>query len=866
MRPAWRLAINSLSARRSRTVLLAMTVALSSALIVAVACSMSSLQGGLRDRVRETVGEADVTIAKPGARPFEVSVLEDARGWEGVELAVGRWRGGMGLSNERTGEEFGVSAYGVDVGWEFRLRPLDLIDGRLIERDGEVNIDTKCAEELDAVVGDVVSVTKFGEPMTLEVVGIVRERTLGESRGAAYVTLETLARAMDRGVRLSEIQVVLEEGVDAEAFVEARSGLREMGIVPRTTARVTSGLEDNLKSSQVGLVIASALAFMAAAFIIMTGLSTNVQERERELAVLRCIGGTRVQLGVAQLLIGLLIGGMGALVGFPAGVAGAAVLVGSFPEQLPGGFVMSWFGSGIGVVGAVVAGVLGALWPAWKASRTSPLSALSVRARKPSRRGVALASAFGLLGAATHVSVFLVLGGLSDRLGGSYQDVLFWSDVLVGVPSGFAGYFLLSVPTVVAVVHVFEGLVRRVFGLPAGVLGRQVLATPYRHGFTAGAMMLGLALLVGIWTNGNAVMRDWLGKLEFPDAFAYGIGNMDERTLEAIGQIEGVARDENGDALICPLTLQSLQTGAFGVSSLQTYATSFVAFEPREFFAMMELTWVEGDRASAMEALERGNAVLVANEFRVARGIGVGDTIELGWDGKVHEFAVVGVVNSPGLDVASQFFNFGDDYLENAVNAVFGSRADLKRIFGNDTVDFVQIDAVEGYDDERLLGDLQKIPGVLLAGTGRQIKDEIRSFMGRTMLVFSTVALAAMLVACFGVANLIVAGIQARRFEFGVLRSIGATRGQVVRLVMGEAVIISIAASVLGTLMGVQIAWGGQQMNEAVIGLDLDLHVPVVPVVVGWGIVSAITLGAAFPAVWALGRKKPRELLGAVRG
>jgi hypothetical protein len=67
-----------------------------------------------------------------------------------------------------------------------------------------------------------------------------------------------------------------------------------------------------------------------------------------------------------------------------------------------------------------------------------------------------------------------------------------------------------------------RGAVEPRAGLPPTLLGRTVAATPFRHGFTAGAMMAGLALMISIWINGGSVLRDWLAKIEFPDAFVNG--------------------------------------------------------------------------------------------------------------------------------------------------------------------------------------------------------------------------------------------------------------------------------------------------------------------------------------------------------
>ena len=76
MRPAWRLAINSLSERRSRTALLVITVGLSASLIVTVACAMASMQKGIEERVLATVGASDLRLEHIGRRDFGTEALQ----------------------------------------------------------------------------------------------------------------------------------------------------------------------------------------------------------------------------------------------------------------------------------------------------------------------------------------------------------------------------------------------------------------------------------------------------------------------------------------------------------------------------------------------------------------------------------------------------------------------------------------------------------------------------------------------------------------------------------------------------------------------------------------------------------------------
>ena len=491
--------------------------------------------------------------------------------------------------------------------------------------------------------------------------------------------------------------------------------------------------------------------------------------------------------------------------------------------------------------------MLGALWPAYRASRLRPIEAMATRASAISNRLLVGVGVAGLLGIGAMIAI---VGGSDDG------QFVFWGYATIGLPAMFIGYFLVSVPAAVLCGVLLGPVISRVLGLPRGLLTRVIRATPFRHGFTAGAMMAGLALMVSIWTNGGSVMRDWLGRIEFPDAFVSGLALSPEAQarIDALPFVNATAA----------ITLHPVEVDFFGVRALQQYKTTFVAFEPTPFMEMAALTFVEGDEDTARARLEAGGAVIVAREFRVAQGLGLGDTfICRGADGVEHEFEIVGVVTSPGLELVSKFFNIGDEFIDQALHAVFGSRKDLRERFGSDAIQLIQVDLADDADDAEAIATIRRElfgAGILDAGSGRQIKQQILTFVGGSLVVFSAVAVGSMLVACFGVANLIVAGIHARRYELGVLRAIGGSRGLLVRLVAGEAIVIALAACVVGTCMGVQAAWAGQRLYETLIGIgDLRLVPPIDAILWGCVFVLSLTLLAAAPAAAWLNRRRPVE-------
>jgi putative ABC transport system permease protein len=710
-----------------------------------------------------------------------------------------------------------------------------------------------------ALSGIGLSIPGLNPTVKLKVVGIASLPPLG-GRPQAYLTMDGLRRVMGTAGRptLTQIDLSVKPGLKPDQVASAHRAELGATVLLETTEKITAGLDRNVQGNQLGMVLATVMAFLSASFIIMTGLSIGVTERLRELAIIRCIGGERGQLARAQMLIGAIVGICGAAMGVPLGIALAWALARAFRDQLPTGLALSWWGMALGAAGALAAGIAGAAWPAWQASRVSPLDGLGARSIEAKRRGVIITTIVGLAMLAAQAVIVA-----TPRDG----QAVFWGYATAGLPLMFVGYFLLGVPAVIIVSRVASGAIAALMRIPKRVLARTVQATPYRHGFTAGALMAGLALMVAIWTNGGAILRDWLGRIEFPDAFVSGVA------LPESAQRKLASMDIVGDT--CAITLHAVETDVFGVRALQKYKTTFVGFEPEPFFRMAKLTWIQGDERTAVERLKQGGAVIVAREFLIAQGLGVGHKFHCGQDGVEHEFEIVGVVSSPGLEIVSKFFSVGEDLTDQSVHAVFGSRDDMKaKFFGGEPapVHLIQIQFAPSVPPSAHKAALDRIRremagyGVLDVGSGIEIKEQIRAFAKGILLVFSSVAIASMLVACFGVANLIAAGVEARTFEFGVLRSIGAQQGVIARLVAGEALVVSLAATILGTCMGIQGSWAGQRLYALLLGLDLHLRPPPVPIVVGWAAVIILSLLAAIPAIWRLNGKKPRDLLATVRG
>lgn len=685
-------------------------------------------------------------------------------------------------------------------------------------------------------------------------------------------------------------------------------------------------LDRNLLVFRLASYLGSTVGLSAAAFIILATMMTGVQEQRRQLAMLRAIGASRWQVARLVSLEGVLLGVSGALLGVPMGIAGIYLISFVFPAVFENGVVLAWGGALYAVAVAAGAAFVASLLPAVWASRARPLEAMSeataIAPRLPWRTIVA-----GLiLIALDSLVIFLPLESIVGLERAQLRELRLFGHFLLGLPAMLLGALLFA-PLVVGLVEsVGQRVMATLFRVPAPLLRQQLTESTWRSAATGVAMMIGLMLLITMNAQSRSALGAWKLPNKFPDVFILpdtGAGSISIRARE-VELIKALPELQPGKVMPIMVTAPTLGQQIFDVAGTKMPdKTLFVGIDPRIAFEMMELDFLQGtpaanaaaeatakrmmsdgraiklsdgsvvhatvdaDRADALDvtlldgtprtiakadikANNRGRYIIVTNEFKKLRGYDVGQSfaLEAGITGGVMvDFVIVGVVWSPGLDVMLNTFDLPARVREQTAATVFGTLDDGREVFFVKDAFLIAANTRLGVTRTEVAQSLRRAVGRggLSVSDVRELKHTIETAFGRIVAFASTIAWAAMAVATLGVGNAIVAAVRVRQWRFGVLRAIGLTRGELLRLLLAEAVLLCVVGVALGVGLGLLLSMNANHLYAVALGFDPPLILPWDVVIRGAAVVLLLGLLATIgPAVMAA-RREPLSLLQAGR-
>jgi putative ABC transport system permease protein len=815
-----RLALRSLAARRGRTLLSIVGVALGVGVLYASLATDAGITASIDRTVRDLVGRADLRIAAFGPTGLSPDSLAAVEGAPGVVVAAPALEKRTYLTPgaDQTTPSAPVTALGIRPAAEAKVHDLALAAGVPLSSDDapEALITQTLADADGYGLGDTVTFLGPDGPTDLTVAGILAgDGPILDSGGRTVVMPLATMQRLFADDAVSRIDVIAGEGATPPETADAIGvALTSQPYVLSSPGDVATSLRSSSADFRSTTALIAAVALFVGAFLIFNTLSMTVTERIRELGLLRAAGATRRQLVAFVLAQAVVLGVAGAALGLLAGLLVAELMAAELRsvQSIPFERVDPTPAS-IAAVLAIALGVTiaAALEPARRAASIPPVEALRERLDPAAARRARLRWL---------IAVFAAVG-----VGG----LLVWPRDLgvAGLARSAVVYLLLLAAVLVArpalgVLGRLAGLpFRPAFGLEERLARASIVRDRSRTTLTVGALAIGLAMVVAIGAvahQSRLAASAWLREVIPGDELLTSIRPiaLDEGVITDLASTDGVRR-------VSPIA-------AFDVARSGVRLDA-AAVNGADLLDDGRLQFVTGDRTAALGALDVGGAAILPLAIADRLGLGVGSTLTLAvGGGKVVDLRVAGVVRRslPGSVGEAVLIGWGD------ATATFGVEgADVLAVRYEPGAEATARPVVD-----QLARDSALEPNPL-----ERVVGAVDDALGQVFGLFDALAIVAVIVAALGIVNTLTVGVLERVRELGVLRAAGMTRGQVQRTVVVEAGIVGIVGAALGIVTG---------LVAAAILVLLTGGGPLIPDVPWASILAAIVLGVAvsMAAAW----------------
>ena len=845
MRVVLGLTYRSLRTRATRLALAATGVALGVALVVAVRIINDSTLGSFRGAITDLAGGAALQVR--GSGPFDEELVDRLNAVRGVDRAVPVLTDTVfALDGPAAGDA--LALFATDLADGHAVRTLRLVEGKVrvvgdpiafIADPRSVVLSEPFAKRAGLEPGAKVRLRSRAGVETFTLRGLAPAGGIGRAFGGDLALMDVAGaqRVLGRDGLVDQIDVVLAGDASVDAVERAIAAVLPPGLEVLRPARRGEQIERYLAGFQTLLEGLSGLALLAAAFLVASAVATEVAARRREIGLLRCAGARRRDVAALFLAESAAMGLGGALAGIPLGLVLARILRASFAESTELVLSLNVFGAALEVTpgalalgaaaGVVVAGIAGWL-PGRAAVRVPPLAALGRGPSAAIGQGRAVVAVGALAAAVTAAAL--------------------WLASRHGVPaSGNVAALAADVACVCAVMWLASRVapalaapVRAAVGGAARLALHRLAAMPDQLALATGvlALALGLVILAGTLVRSfEESVLDFIRRQVRADLVVASTATtgwieapIDARLGVALAAVPGVARVER-------LRLAEHEHDGERISIDSLDEPAFAPGREGDF------VFTAGDPPTALAAVRAGRGALVSQNFARRTGAQVGDVLHLEAPAGALEVEVVGAVVdyvSPRGSVILTRPVYERWWRDTAVNRFHvwlepGARADEVR--------------------RAITADLAVREGLKVL-TLRELYDYHREAVRRAFALTRALEILPLLVAGLGLAQALLAAGLDRRREFALLRAAGATRGQVARSVVLEAVAVGTVGLVGALAVGVVLSALWSQVNFPLqLGWEIALH----PAPGSFAVAAVAALLVSVPASLLPARRAGRE-------
>lgn len=661
--------------------------------------------------------------------------------------------------------------------------PWRLDAGRPAANGSEVVLDKASAKLGKIELGDSVTVTTSVAAREFTVVGIVK---FGESDGSGGATWALFDQAtaeefvIGRPGLVDTIQARGDGSLsEDELAADVRTALEGTSAEVLTGTEITeetqSALQRGFSFFTTFLTIFALIALFVGSFIIYNVFKISAAQRQRENALLRAIGAHRGQITRAVFLEAAVVGLVGSLLGFAGGVALAAGITAllaalglGFPDS---SLVVQPMSLVVTVIVGLVVTLLCAIAPAIRAGRVPPLAAMrdvSIDRSSRSRKRLLVGCVFLL------VALLAIAAGLAGEL------------VLLGVGAValFVGLIALGPLVIGPAAKLAAKPMTAIRGVNGAIAARNAGRSPERTALTAGALGVGLALVVAVSVLGASVkdsIRSSIGE-QFNGDFTItstdqGFGGLPLTLADELNALPEV----DSAVGIGGNLIQLVEDGKPSTKSV-------LALDPASANQTFDLQFTDGAWTDLTP-----EGILVASDKAERDGLTVGSTLDAVFlDQSTTTLTVQGIFDS-------------DD---------FGNLIVDRNLFAGSGIDqfdsIVLINKAEGVSEDDAAAAIgavsDRYPTGKLETRAQFIDSQSGQVDGFLNFIYALLGMS-IFIAVLGIVITLLLAVYERRRELGLVRAVGMTRGQVRSSIRWEAMLTALIGAGMGTVLGLALGW-----------------------------------------------------------
>jgi putative ABC transport system permease protein len=663
------------------------------------------------------------------------------------------------------------------------------------------------------------------------------------NENAILMDIAGAQRALNRFGRVDRILIKLPENSNLEKWQKTLSGVLPPGVEVRPQGTGTQENRKMLAAFRWNLRLLSHIALVVGAFLIYNTISVSVVRRRTEIGILRGLGADRTDVLAAFLGEAACLGLAGALVALPLGriMAGGAVkLMAATVESLyvssrPGAIALTPSSLALALLIGVGVAVVSALSPAREAMQVSPVDAMSQGRREfiaRTQKGRDLAIAAVLAG----------LAALAARMP-AFAGKPFFGYLATILLIAAAAYAMPALVNFIS--RVTAGVLGELFGIEAMLASRSLAASLRRTSVLVGALATAVAMMVSVGIMVGSFRQtvvSWMNNQLPADLYLRPAGDAaaDRHPTISVELTEKIA------AL----------PGVTAVDRLRAYEISYdgmpatlASVDLRVLRAYRKSDFFSGRPTSEVLELLRGkNNIIVSEPFTYKHKVKAGDTLTLALGEARASFQIVDVY----YDYASER------------GYILMDRDVLLKYLPDETPTNLAIFLAPNAKAVDARKEIQEVTAGhrILIFSNRDLRTEAVRIFDRTFAITYALEAVAVIVAVMGIGGALIALVIDRRRELGLLRFLGASSGQIRKMILVEAGLLGLLANLAGFVLGYFLSLILVfVINKQSFGWTIRFHWPVTVLLGALTVVYVATVvSGLYPARVAM-RLNPLEVI-----